>query len=297
MKFLKLDKKKGAGTPEIKGKFAYLVAIGDIATFPNIDEKGVRLLGNITFKPDCGMIPIYLSSTSQEFSYDVIGEDDEKSYKVKFIGTHPGTELEAMEFAKNQIEQPFLVLIPGCNLEEPWKLLGEITNPLIFTSTHKASRENSKFTFTFEQRIGSEFIYFSYGGVVIAPEVPGPNIPLNGSWAKVDASNIDDHVPVWQTKLGIDSSNSPYKVEILSSNGTSFRNDIIDTVFVSLVYKGGKDITDTPGISFIWTRKSSNTEDDKLWNLAHRYFNSNIININSDDVDGKAVFNCQVTIN
>ena len=210
MKFLKLDKKKGAGTPEIKGKFAYLVAIGDIATFPTIDEKGVRLLGNITFKPDCGMIPIYLSSTSQEFSYDVMGDDDEKNYKVKFMGTHPGTELEALEFAKNQIEQPFLVLIPGCNLEEPWKLLGEITNPLIFTSTHKASRENSKFTFTFEQRIGSEFIYFSYGGVVIAPEVPGPNVPLNGFWAKVDASNIDDHIAAWRTKLGIGSIDIDY---------------------------------------------------------------------------------------
>lgn len=213
MKFLKLDKKKGAGTPEIKGKFAYLVAIGDIATFPNIDEKGVRLLGNITFKPDCGMIPIYLSSTSQEFSYDVIGEDDEKSYKVKFMGTHPGTELEAMEFAKNQIEQPYLVLIPGCNLEEPWKLLGEITNPLIFTSTHKASRENSKFTFTFEQRIGSEFIYFSYGGVVIAPEVPGPNVPLNGFWAKVDASNIDPFIQQWRAKL-----NSPDTSDFAKSN-------------------------------------------------------------------------------
>ncbi|MGV8914359.1 MAG: hypothetical protein ACOH1X_02810 [Kaistella sp.] len=239
MKFLKLDKKKGAGSPEIKGKFAYLVAIGDIATFPTIDEKGVRLLGNITFKPDCGMIPIYLSSTSQEFSYDVIGEDDEKSYKVKFMGTHPGTELEALEFAKNQIEQPFLVLIPGCNLEEPWKLLGEITNPLIFTSTHKANRDNSKFTFTFEQRIGSEFIYFSYGGVVIAPEVPGPYVPLNGFWAKVDASNIDDHIAAWRTKLGIGSIDiDSYQIGPVTTTATTLHVDLFEGIANSVTQNG-----------------------------------------------------------
>lgn len=212
MKFLKLDKKKGAGGPSIKSRYAYLIYLDDIDYLPSTDDKGVRLEGDIVLKEDCKMMPLYLTSSSQEFSYDILGDDDEKSYLVKFSGTHPGTELEALEFAKNMIEQPFLVLIPSCNETEPWKLLGELTNPLIFTSSHKAGKDGSKFTFNFEQRIGSEFIYFSYGGVEVPSGGEGTDPPSGGfdptKWARIDASNIDEHITAWRTKLGIDSINS-----------------------------------------------------------------------------------------
>lgn len=207
MKFLKLDKKKGSGGPAIKSRYAFLIYLDDIAYLPPTNDKGVRMEGDILLKENCTMMPLYLTSSSQEFSYDTLGDDDEKSYKVKFSGNHPGTELEALEFAKNMIEQPFLVLIPACNPADPWKLLGEITNPLIFTSSHKATKDSSRFTFNFEQRIGSEYIYFSYGGVEVPSSGEGADPPSGGfdptKWARVDASNIDDHVAAWREKLGI----------------------------------------------------------------------------------------------
>lgn len=210
MKFLKLDKKKGSGGPSIKSRYAYLIHIDDIDYLPGTNEKGVRLEGDILLKEDCTMMPLYLTSSSQEFSYDILGDDDEKSYLVKFSGNHPGTELEALEFAKNMIEQPYLVLIPSCNESEPWKLLGELTNPLIFTSSHKGGSDSSKFTFNFEQRIGSEFIYFSYGGVEVPSEGGGGVEPPSGGfdptkWARIDASNIDPYISQWRTKLGVTS--------------------------------------------------------------------------------------------
>ncbi|MEC5156639.1 hypothetical protein [Chryseobacterium sp. MP_3.2] len=225
MKFLRLDKTKGSGAPSISSRYAYLIAVSDIDYLPPLHEKGVRLEGDIVLKEDCVMMPLYLTNSSQEFSYDVLGDDDEKTYKTKFVGTHPGTELEALEFAKNQIEQPYLVLIPSCKTDEPWKLLGEITNPLIFTSTHKSSKDGSKFTFSFEQRIGSEYIYFSYGGIVEPPEVPGPYVPPSGSfdptkWARIDASNIDAHIAAWRTKLGIGSSDS-YQIGPITTTSNS----------------------------------------------------------------------------
>lgn len=215
MKFLKLDKKKGSGGPSIKSRYAYLIHIDDIDYLPGTNEKGVRLEGDILLKEDCTMMPLYLTSSSQEFSYDNLGDDDEKSYLVKFSGNHPGTELEALEFAKNMIEQPYLVLIPSCNESEPWKLLGELTNPLIFTSSHKGGSDSSKFTFNFEQRIGSEFIYFSYGGVEVPSDDGGGVQPPSGGfdptkWARIDASNIDDHIAAWRTKLGIGSGDTDF---------------------------------------------------------------------------------------
>ncbi|UJF29881.1 hypothetical protein L0B70_00365 [Kaistella sp. 97-N-M2] len=213
MKFLKLDKKKGSGGPAIKSRYAFLIYLDDIAYLPPTNDKGVRMEGDILLKENCTMMPLYLTSSSQEFSYDTLGDDDEKSYKVKFSGNHPGTELEALEFAKNMIEQPFLVLIPACIPADPWKLLGEITNPLIFTSSHKATKDSSRFTFNFEQRIGSEYIYFSYGGVEVPSSGDGVHPPSGGfdptKWARIDASNIDEHVAAWREKLGINETPLP----------------------------------------------------------------------------------------
>ena len=211
MKFLRLDKKTGSGAPSISSRYAYLVHTDDVAHFPPVNEKGVRLEGSIELKEDCHMIPVYLTNSSQEFSYDIIGDDDEKTYLVKFSGTHPGTELEGLEFSKNMIEQPFLVLLPSCKANEPWKLLGEMTNPLIFTSSHKSAREGSKFNFNFEQRIGSEFIYFSYGGTIVPPPEGGgtdPEIPDGGfdpsKWAKRNADNVEGaNVILWREALEI----------------------------------------------------------------------------------------------
>lgn len=211
MKFLRLDKKTGSGAPSISSRYAYLVHTDAVAHFPPVNEKGVRLEGSIELKEDCHMIPVYLTNSSQEFSYDIIGDDDEKTYLVKFSGTHPGTELEGLEFSKNMIEQPFLVLLPSCKANEPWKLLGEMTNPLIFTSSHKSAREGSKFNFNFEQRIGSEFIYFSYGGTIVPPPEGGgtdPEIPDGGfdpsKWAKRNADNVEGaNVILWREALEI----------------------------------------------------------------------------------------------
>lgn len=210
MEFKRLDKRKGSGAASIRSRYAYLILVKEIDYFPPTNEKGVRLEGDIVLKEDCTMIPVYLTNPSQEYSYETQGADDEKTFRVKFTGTHPGTELEALEFSKNLLEESFLILIPGCEKNTPGKLLGQINNPLIFTSTHKAAKDGDKFTFNFEQRIGSEYIYFSYGGVINLPPAeegppsdPGTNPGFDPTkWARIDASNIDEFIEQWKAKLG-----------------------------------------------------------------------------------------------
>ena len=89
-----------------------------------------------------------------------------------------------------------------------------------------------------------------------------------------------------------------YKVEIISTNGTAFRNDNIATALIAVVYYGKEDVTATlPNGAFKWVRKSDNPADDLIWNAQHATFGSNVLNLDSDDVEHRAVFNCQVTIN
>ena len=94
------------------------------------------------------------------------------------------------------------------------------------------------------------------------------------------------------------AQNVTYKVEIVSSNGTSFRNDMISTTLTAYVYRGKEDITASINQgAFRWIRKSNDTAADNVWNNIHASFGSNILNITSDDVEARAVFSCAVTIN
>lgn len=98
-------------------------------------------------------------------------------------------------------------------------------------------------------------------------------------------------------KLTDVENNVTYKVEIVSTNGSAFRNDMIETTLIAIVYKGKEDITQTlPLTAFRWTRKSDDVDSDFLWNKAHSAFYSNVLVITSDDVEGRATFNCQVSI-
>lgn len=123
------------------------------------------------------------------------------------------------------------------------------------------------------------------GGKIKFVNTEGDEVDL-GEWVDSTNTNVDDI-----------ANNIPYKVEITSTNGNAFRNDNIDTTLIAKVYKGQEDITDTiPQGAFTWKRKSDNVSGDNIWNLIYANFHSNIITITGDDVDGRAVFFCDVII-
>ena len=86
-----------------------------------------------------------------------------------------------------------------------------------------------------------------------------------------------------------------YSVYISSSQGNTFRNGIIDTTLSASLFKGGIDITDRiPDYNFRWTRISKNPEEDIIWNEAQH--TGKTLEITSEDVLFKAVFDCEITI-
>ncbi|WP_407402253.1 sialate O-acetylesterase [Chryseobacterium sp.] len=194
MKFKILNKVFGSGSAPARDRFAFLALVKDIDYYPPTDSLGVLLLDDIKMKENCGMMQIYLTSSSQEYSYEMVGESDSKSFKVKFTGTHPGTEQQALEFSKNFVEEEFVVLIPQCN--KGIKVLGSPGSPLIFTSSHKSVKDSEKFNFVFEQEVGSEQIYMLYDGTITL----NTNIDIDmkdflellKGYIKIDGSNLTD---------------------------------------------------------------------------------------------------------
>lgn len=92
-----------------------------------------------------------------------------------------------------------------------------------------------------------------------------------------------------------DKGEDAYRVEVLSRNGDTFRNGIIDTWLYAVVYKGDSDITDELDINrFRWERVSEDSASDILWN--QRYFGgTKEIKITTEDVYKRATFTCSIT--
>ena len=84
----------------------------------------------------------------------------------------------------------------------------------------------------------------------------------------------------------------PITIQIDSSAGVIFKNRSISTILTATVYRGGKDITSEIS-EFRWTKKDKDGNIDTSWS---RYTTSNVISISSYDVDSKAVFGCEVTV-
>lgn len=169
--FKKVDKPvAGSGAPNTGSRFAYLAWIKDLVSFPDTDDSNVMLTGQPVFKEGKGLIPVYITSSSREYSFEVQGDQDARSFKVKFMGTHPGTEREALEFARNMMDEEFIIFIPGCQSTDQVKVLGRPCEPLVFKASHKGGKDGSKFEFTFEQEVGGKNTYMLYDGPLVLQE-------------------------------------------------------------------------------------------------------------------------------
>lgn len=124
-----------------------------------------------------------------------------------------------------------------------------------------------------------KYIYVDSDGDV---KIAGNSITLGG---KPLIEYIDEAIEDVEVSL-------PITVQIDSSAGVIFKNKNISTILTATVYKGGEDIT-SEVTRFKWTKKDKNGNLDPSWS---RYTTSNIITINSDDVTGRAVFGCEITV-
>lgn len=222
----------GAGTPRKRSRYAYLYLLEDITYFPPTDSTEVVLLGDVLTQNDAVITKVYVTNPSQEYSYDSVGEKDNRAFKLKFIGTHPGTELEFLEFTKKYQDRDFIVILPENFEESKCKVLGTPMAPLTFKSNHKSNKEGNKFELNFEQEVASEDVYLHYTGAIGAmaelgewnsesgnlPE-PGVHFVKQGSDVMFADGSVSDYAEAGKqvTLIGQDNPMQNYTTII---NGT-----------------------------------------------------------------------------
>lgn len=87
-----------------------------------------------------------------------------------------------------------------------------------------------------------------------------------------------------------------FKVEIISTNGTTFINGQEATVLKATVYRGKEDITDLLEPSnFIWKKKDEEGVYDDAWNMNHIGVGKSVM-LGDKEILRRAIFECDIDI-
>ena len=111
----------------------------------------------------------------------------------------------------------------------------------------------------------------------------------------ISEKTLDEKIEEIETGIGEDAIH----VEIDSSAGNIFINNVISTILRCYVYKGGMDITHDNNYIKTYTWKKINIIDGSEvqgWTPTAVALEPNAIRIAANDVDSKAVFQCMVSI-
>lgn len=113
------------------------------------------------------------------------------------------------------------------------------------------------------------------------------------SFDPIASTNPSDYK--WAVFRG-ENGEDVYSVQIISSQGSTFKNGVISTELSAIIFKGSDDVTSLLSAScFSWKRTSLNTASDKIWNDKNAGGRKSVV-ITRDDVFQKATFSCALDI-
>ena len=215
----------GAGAPKGKNPNATVVWVEDLIKemFPNPNENGVMLVGNIPLKQNARMERIYMTDVTHKVTHKQEGDADAEGFMKAYEGSHPGDELEINEFIQNSLGEPFIIIYDvDCNTGLK-KVVGLPCNPLYLKSEFLDDNTAVKHTLVFEQRRRDRHVSKFYEGElsfaenfnVADAEALALNV-ANGFVMKLPVSNE-------VTVVAIATNTLPHKkvVTLIGSGGTN----------------------------------------------------------------------------
>jgi hypothetical protein len=213
----------GAGASKGKNSTVTIVHKDDILAFPQYDQYGVRLIGNIVLKAGAKMHTLYMTDDFQKVSHTYEGEPDAGGFKKMFEGTHPGDEIEINEFVQNNNEEAFLIVYDlDCNTNSR-KIVGLPCNPMYLKGDFEDSKDGVKHTLKFEQRRADRHLSKFYSGELIFVE---NTVSPDTSLVLATASGFVYQLPA---------------IDVADTDVTITSNDIVHKKVVTLIGGGGDE--------------------------------------------------------
>ncbi|PGR01355.1 phage tail spike protein [Priestia megaterium] len=114
-----------------------------------------------------------------------------------------------------------------------------------------------------------------------------------GAQEKADAVR-DEVIEYTDYEISKIKDNIIYKIETFSTMGSMFKNGVIDTEVVAFVYKGKENVTTSlPTSAYSWKKFLTDGTEDSTWIGTGI---GRVVPITEEEVDGRATFQCDVTI-
>ncbi len=188
--------KRGGGAAQGKHMYITIFNFNDVVHFPQRDEGGVVMEGNIVFREGAYVQEVYATSSTISTPRTSEGKED----AVGFTGTpefsHPGSSLEIEEFIVANTNQPLgvAVKIGACGGGNPfYRVYGSPCNPLNLIVEGQDNNEGVKDLMKFNQSRKSELLPGRY----------------YGTWAKATA-NV---VPADTTEIDVSKGSGEYQLQ------------------------------------------------------------------------------------
>ena len=156
---------KSPGAAAAKDPNVVIVAVDDILAWPLRDSKGVNQIGSFVMKPNAKMIQFYMTSSKIKASFESDGDEDAVSFKQKFEGEHPGTELEISEAVQNWTGVNCIIIYGSCS-DSYKKVLGTKCAPMQLKPSMQDDNDSRKHMLVFEQFAKSGFVPGHYTGSI-----------------------------------------------------------------------------------------------------------------------------------
>ena len=117
---------------------------------------------------------------------------------------------------------------------------------------------------------------------------------MNVTELSITGKRVDESLEQIESEIDEIESQKMYRLYIVSTGGSVFKNGTGSTTLQAVVYSWDKEVTsELDENQFIWTRVSDDPEGDKAWNAAHSG-GTKQIEITGEDVPGRATFFCDL---
>ena len=163
-----------ASLPSSKKGIITLIHIDEIIAMPKTDYQGIRCLNEIQLKENPQLQYLYLTPFTQKEEITPSGDIESTLFSTKISGTFPGNKIEAAEFLKQNINEPFVIIHEDFT-ENTKFIYGSKYHPLFIKSEYKSDSTGKLWNFTLEQSHASDIPYLYYEG----PQLGGRNYLLN----------------------------------------------------------------------------------------------------------------------
>lgn len=136
--------------------------VDDIASFPEVDENGVMLKGDIVLKSGRYGYTIYGTPGTFEATSAAEGDTDKMGFMPAYKFSHPGNSRGVREFKVNHINRRVVAALRHCN-GEPTDIIGSPCNPCKVTPSYTGNNDANANEFTIQQVMKGDDVYMYEG--------------------------------------------------------------------------------------------------------------------------------------